>query len=110
MSRIISNSAFVRTASALGLALSLTAGSAWAGSADELVQQMEMTDGYRPAIDTQTPERSAIDTQAPEHLAIHTQTREAQGPQGSTGMADKTAAAQSANEQWLEKQLEIEGD
>jgi hypothetical protein len=107
MLRIISNSAFVRSASALGLALGLTAGSAWAASPDELVQQMEMTDGYRSAIDTQTPERPAIHTQAPE---AHTQTPEAKGPQGNTAAADKTAGAPSANQQWLEKQLEIEGD
>lgn len=99
MLHTISKSALVRTASALGLALALTAGSAWAASPDELVQQMQMTDGYRPDIATQAPERPAI----------HIQTPEAKDPQGSTGAAGKTARAPSANEQWLEKQLELEG-
>jgi len=98
MLRTISNSAFVRTASALGLALGLSASSAWAGSPGELVRQMQMTDGDYPAINTQTRERPAI----------HAETREAKDPQGSTGAADKTARVPSANEQGLEKQLELE--
>jgi hypothetical protein len=97
----INASAVAKTASALVLALGLTAGSAWAASVDELVQQIEMTDGYTPELDAQPSQ----------HPAISAQTPEAKDSQGGTPAPDKTAAAApNANEQWLEKQLESEGN
>ena len=93
MLRIIGHSVFVRTVSALGLALGLSAGSAWANSPDELVRQMQMSDG-------------AINAQSGERPAIHAQTGEAKGPQGRSDAAGKMAGASSADQQWLQKQLE----